>query len=261
MDFGIDISHFNRVDDWNAVHGNNISFASVKVTESTDFVDNAAAGHVEGARAAGIHVGGYHFARDTSVAAQAAHFTERLRSLSLTGPGSLAPMIDIEATELRDNANPFVSEFISRLRSDAGVRRVLVYANLDFFRHVLRPDEWADEDVSLWIARFNGDPGNPGWDHPNLALHQHSNQGNVPGIPGHVDRDATVGSHTVSNVLVAGEGGGAGPMSEPDTYVVQPGDNLTKIARRFNTTVEALVALNNIANPDLIFPNQVLRLR
>jgi LysM repeat protein len=42
------------------------------------------------------------------------------------------------------------------------------------------------------------------------------------------------------------------------TYVVQPGDYLARIAVRNNTTVARLVALNNIANPNLIYPGQRL---
>ncbi|MCL4247192.1 MAG: LysM peptidoglycan-binding domain-containing protein [Anaerolineae bacterium] len=43
------------------------------------------------------------------------------------------------------------------------------------------------------------------------------------------------------------------------TYVVQRGDTLSAIARRFNTTVQALAAANGIANPNLIYPGQVLQ--
>jgi hypothetical protein len=42
------------------------------------------------------------------------------------------------------------------------------------------------------------------------------------------------------------------------TYVVQPGDTLSDIAQRFDTTVDELVRLNSIEDPDLIFPGQVL---
>lgn len=42
------------------------------------------------------------------------------------------------------------------------------------------------------------------------------------------------------------------------TYTVVKGDNLTKIAAKYNTTVSALVKLNNIKNPDYIVVGQVL---
>ncbi len=42
------------------------------------------------------------------------------------------------------------------------------------------------------------------------------------------------------------------------TYTVVSGDNLTVIARRYGTTVDALVKANHIANPNLIYPEQVL---
>jgi len=41
-------------------------------------------------------------------------------------------------------------------------------------------------------------------------------------------------------------------------YYVQPGDTLFNIARRFNTTVDALLAANVICNPNLIFIGEVL---
>jgi LysM repeat protein len=44
------------------------------------------------------------------------------------------------------------------------------------------------------------------------------------------------------------------------TYRVQWGDTLTGIARRFNTTVQAIVQLNNIPNPDLIYVGQELEI-
>jgi LysM repeat protein len=44
------------------------------------------------------------------------------------------------------------------------------------------------------------------------------------------------------------------------TYHVQWGDTLTGIARRFNTTVQAIVQLNNIPNPNLIYAGQELEI-
>ena len=42
------------------------------------------------------------------------------------------------------------------------------------------------------------------------------------------------------------------------TYVVKKGDTLSQIAQNFGTTVNNLVALNNISNPNLIHPGQTL---
>ena len=43
------------------------------------------------------------------------------------------------------------------------------------------------------------------------------------------------------------------------TYTVAKGDNLSTIAARLGTTVTRLVQLNGIANPNLIYPGQVLK--
>ena len=42
------------------------------------------------------------------------------------------------------------------------------------------------------------------------------------------------------------------------SYTVKPGDTLNKIAQQHNVSVADLIAVNNITNPNLIFPGQVL---
>ena len=44
------------------------------------------------------------------------------------------------------------------------------------------------------------------------------------------------------------------------TYIVKRGDTLTGIAAKYNTTVNELVKLNGIKNPNKIIVGQVLRL-
>jgi LysM repeat protein len=48
------------------------------------------------------------------------------------------------------------------------------------------------------------------------------------------------------------------PPPQSGTYVVQQGDTLYSIALRFNTNIAAIVAANNIINPNLIYVGQVL---
>ena len=50
-------------------------------------------------------------------------------------------------------------------------------------------------------------------------------------------------------------------INQVEYYIVQSGDNLTKIANRYGTTVNQLVSWNNIANANLIYPGQKLRVK
>lgn len=53
-----------------------------------------------------------------------------------------------------------------------------------------------------------------------------------------------------------------GMVSEAPTvkdYVVQSGDTLARIAERFSTTVQNLINLNNITNPNLLYIGQILK--
>jgi nucleoid-associated protein YgaU len=54
----------------------------------------------------------------------------------------------------------------------------------------------------------------------------------------------------------------ASPTNRPRRrYTVKAGDTLTSIAERFNTTVERLQRLNDIEDPSVIEPGQVLLIR
>ncbi|MGC4018739.1 MAG: GH25 family lysozyme [Muricomes sp.] len=43
------------------------------------------------------------------------------------------------------------------------------------------------------------------------------------------------------------------------TYVIQPGDTLSGIAHRYNTTYKELAALNAIPNPDIIYTGETIK--
>lgn len=50
------------------------------------------------------------------------------------------------------------------------------------------------------------------------------------------------------------------PAPVERTYTVKPGDTLSKIGREFGVTYQSIAKLNNIENPDLIYPGQVFRI-
>ncbi|GAA0632109.1 hypothetical protein GCM10010174_61370 [Kutzneria viridogrisea] len=210
MDYGVDVSNHNAVNDWAAVRGNGITFASILLTQGDYFASPDAAAQVSAARAAGITPGGYHFGDpNVSVAANVSAFVTRATALGVLSPGSFLPMLDVEQssadgiTWTADTADAFVRDWIAGVRAATGVRRIAVYANLSFWQGLLHPDAWADGDTYLWLALYNGSPGDTGgYTHPRLALHQHTDQGNVPGVAGSLDRDVTVGSFTLSDLTL-----------------------------------------------------------
>ena len=42
------------------------------------------------------------------------------------------------------------------------------------------------------------------------------------------------------------------------THVVQPGESLWQIARTYNTSAQEIIQLNNIQNPNSIYPGTIL---
>ncbi|MCT4406631.1 LysM domain-containing protein, partial [Lactococcus cremoris] len=63
------------------------------------------------------------------------------------------------------------------------------------------------------------------------------------------------------NMIYAGQvirfiGGQSGATAR--TYTVSSGDNLSSIASRLGTTVQSLVSMNGISNPNLIYAGQTL---
>ena len=54
---------------------------------------------------------------------------------------------------------------------------------------------------------------------------------------------------------------GGAPAPSVTTYTIQPGDTLSGIAAKYGTSVSSLVALNGIANPDVIYAGQTIRVK
>lgn len=48
------------------------------------------------------------------------------------------------------------------------------------------------------------------------------------------------------------------PPADTEVYIVKKGDTLYSIAKAFNVSVEDITKLNNLSNPELIYPGQKL---
>ena len=94
MTKGIDVHGAKGVIKWPQVRAAGFEFAFLKATEGRTFDDERFAFNRRAAKAAGLAVGGYHFARpdNNTAAAEAAHFLR----ICQVEPGDLLPVLDWE---------------------------------------------------------------------------------------------------------------------------------------------------------------------
>ena len=72
---------------------------------------------------------------------------------------------------------------------------------------------------------------------------------------------ASVNSIDNPNVIYAGQKLIVPQKADEVIYTVQPGDTLSSIASKYNTTYQNIAAINNISNPDLIYAGQTLKIK
>ncbi len=91
---------------------------------------------------------------------------------------------------------------------------------------------------------------------------QYTDSGNVPGISGSVDRDLYTESIFLSDTSEIPNTPNPNDSINTESvfYTVQAGDTLSEIASQYGTTVQELVDINNLANPNLIYPGETLRI-
>jgi lysozyme len=181
---GIDASHHKGPIDWAQVAGHGVTFAYLKASEGTGFIDPRFATNRAGARKHGIKVGGYHYFQLCSDgAAQARHFIGVLGDNG--GPAGLPPAIDLELAGSCATPPPRadllaeVQAFLDALdqRYDA---RPVVYLYPEFEERFGFATELAS--YPQWVRRLGKQPPERPW-----HIWQYDDRGSVPGITGGVD--------------------------------------------------------------------------
>ncbi|MDI9217765.1 LysM peptidoglycan-binding domain-containing protein, partial [Clostridium tertium] len=154
------------------------------------------------------------------------------------------------ASELSSMCVTFLEE-VKRLTG----RDVVVYTYTHFARTNLTSSL---AKYPLWIANYDvTTPGdNPIWNR--WVGFQYSETGTVPGISGYCPLDVFTDGILLSGVTPNVPGTNQGGTTT--TYTVQSGDTLSGIAQRYGTTWEHLAQINNISDPNLIYPGQVLKI-
>ena len=150
---GVDVSHFDGTPDWAAARRDGITFAIIKATEGTTFVDNHFAANWANTGANGIVRGAYHFFRPKSDPVAQADFFVGVAGSPKSG--DLPPVIDLEVTDGLTAAQVAAGArtFLQRVQQKTG-RVPMIYTSVRVFNSLLKkPPDF--NPYPLWIANWN----------------------------------------------------------------------------------------------------------
>lgn len=259
---GIDVSNYQGDIDFQRVKDAGIEVVYIKASQGSSWTDPDFQSNGEKAKAAGLDFGFYHFvtATTTAEAEQEARFFASL----ITGMDyTCRPVMDFEEFSglSHTQINAIGKAFLEELESLTGVKPML-YTDA-YAANTLWEERFGA--YPLWVANY--DVSEPevtsgiwsGW-----AGFQYGS-GRVDGISDTVDLDR----FTDAVLLTGEEKPTPAPDPKPDPAPpeddffydqVQAGDTLWGISRRYDTTVEAIAALNGIRDPNRIYVGEILKI-
>ena len=197
---GIDISAYQSNVDFSEVVAAGIEVAYIKATEGTNYVNPDLQSQYQGAKAAGIKVGFYHYIHPVGTAdsvAEAQYFVNAIKGMDF----DCRPVLDleinsgIEPSELSAVAVAFLNE----VEAITGVVPV-VYTYLGFISENLTN---VLASYPLWIADYtSGSPGSNSIWGSSWAGWQYSDTGTASGVTGDVDLDEFTSDILATAVII-----------------------------------------------------------
>lgn len=255
---GIDVSMWQGDIDFQEVAETGVDTVYIRSTLGCDYTDPYFEQNYERARAAGLNVGFYHYvtARTVSQAEYQAHFfvnTIQGKEFQCRLAMDFEDLTSLSAGE----ANEIGLAFIRTVESLSG-KGPVIYSNA-YNAGAMFGGEMTE--YPLWVAEYgvSTPSSRVNWDF--WTGWQYSDTGRVAGISGNVDRD-----YYMDGMFLEEDGSVTDPVPMPVPsvstveYTVKSGDTLWGIAQMYRTSVSAIVSENGIANPNLIYPGEVLRI-
>ncbi|HET7830802.1 MAG TPA: GH25 family lysozyme [Candidatus Limnocylindrales bacterium] len=191
---GIDVSHWQETIDWAKVKAAGKKFAFIKATESTDFLDNKYATNRAQAKANGIKVGAYHFARPGTNTNDAVNEANWFVKNAAPVSGELIPVLDLEVTGGLTDAqlSAWAKAFLDRVYALTGVRGAIYVSPSFWSNNAGNSSNLAVAGYKvLWIAHWTtaSSPTTPAnhWNGNGWTFWQYTSSGTVSGISGRVD--------------------------------------------------------------------------
>ena len=193
---GIDVSKYQGLIDWERVRSSGVRFAWIKATEGGDHIDSRFAENWEGAKAAGVKRGAYHFVYWCRPWQEEMAFFEQVAPVERD---ALPPVLDVEATPTsktcrrklyREETIQEMRQMLAEMERHFG-KKPVIYTTVDFYAGILQ--DHALEDYPIWVRSTKYFPsvkyGNRRW-----HFWQYQSDGHIDGINGKVDRNAFFGT-------------------------------------------------------------------
>ena len=254
---GIDVSSWQGEIDFSQVKASGIEVVYIKSSEGFHSVDSYFEQNYTNAKNAGLKVGFYHYvtARSVEDAVKQANFF--VSTISGKNPDcKLAMDFESFGSLGREEINQIALTFMQTVKNVSG-KDVIIYsdeynANSTFESNLAI--------YPLWVAQYEVSEPTVREHWSNWAGWQYTDRGEVPGISSYVDRDKFTNEVFLDDTSEVPDV----PTDKPDenerytTITIRYGDTLSELAIEYNTTVERLVELNNIANPNLIYAGDTL---
>ena len=254
---GIDVSSWQGEIDFSQVKASGIEVVYIKSSEGFRSVDSYFEQNYANAKNAGLKVGLYHYvtARSVEDAVKQANFF--VSTISGKNPDcKLAMDFESFGSLGREEINQIALTFMQTVKNVSG-KDVIIYsdeynANSTFESNLAI--------YPLWVAQYEVSEPTVREHWSNWAGWQYTDRGEVPGISSYVDRDKFTNEVFLDDTSEVPDV----PTDKPDenerytTITIRYGDTLSELAIEYNTTVERLVELNNIANPNLIYAGDTL---
>ena len=194
---GIDVSHYQGKIDWKQVaRSGEVFYVYVKATEGSGLVDNTFRTNLQGARAAGLRVGIYHFFSPTAPVDQ--QFSN-LKSNVRLDDMDLIPIIDVEHRGKASHA-----DFCARLRKFLGMVerhygvKPIIYTGQNFYNKYLSGQF---SNYRYMIAKYDSEIPYLVDDAP-FVMWQYSATGRIAGIRGNVDRSCFMDHYDMNDILI-----------------------------------------------------------
>lgn len=258
---GIDVSDWQGYIDYEEVKNSGIDVVYIKSSQGSYIKDAYFDINYENAKRNDLKVGFYHFLTATNE--EEAREEARFFASVIAGKSPDCKLVlDYEVfgnsswQEINDIAIAFLEEAQALTNKE-----FIIYSDLSNAETTF--GEELAENYELWLAYYGNynELGmiNTSWSEYIIGV-QYTDTGYVEGIGGNVDRDIFTEDVFLSDTIeISGEVGQNFNTSTID-YVVRQGDTLSGIASEYKTTVQEIVQINNIANPNLIYPGEVLRI-